>query len=755
MDPTINYLITKRSTDPDLEFTSIDLNGLDKHKLTPQSEYNQQNISINIVNGTHDTDSAVNSLNDELKLKYAQLLILREQYSDQRFNQAKQAIDPFNELGKSVFSNKDAIVLANLDGLFNFTGTVGAFTKGLVKAEIDNTGGLLFIESDFLAVCTNETPGGFIEYIQYRWPRVSIYTMSKTIKNGGQKLNKVGAKNLYIYNGEDGNGDIETQASNFISRIPGKADLYTANQYNPSDYMLLSEIVTGLGTLKEGGHMIIRMADITNDFVVQLLLIVSLCFKNLYIIRPLSMGALSSDCYLIAESMASDQNISYYYNILLKAWQTNDNVINLINSAGNSNSIVNYTGNSNNNDLIKWLTKTNTELFDNELYYYQMLEKYLNNTTINYPLYDLYKAFIIWAIPDNLFPVKPNNTDLIDRIVNNLPTNIDIEPIIEISSGYTKGGQKIYSNLNTEYQRWLNYKLIWQTFLSLSPDPKIKYFLTNIMVRFLLWWVNYPNDYVIARDQLINELYNKGIDLDPSDFDRLMSLKHKNKANRVNSTQIELSKGDIKYGLFKFNLPSQWIAKMLQIYSDYDHLAQTVMRYSIMQPQSGNFWSIPPLIFDYLQMNGFEYEAYANPMVHNFDKYFSPFPDLDYKYGSLGSFLQYDLERIPGKYVVNPPFSNDFLRLTSNKITQALNSDKLFTFLVMYPMWVDADGYIMLQQSEYLKESEVLSKHYVYNLIEDVYINARFMNVIFLLSNDPDENLDFSNLIKIFFIKDE
>lgn len=767
MDPTLSKIIVKDSfLDSDSLIKSVKLTGFSEQSPTSSP------ISANII--IDNVDKFIIKP-ETTSLELIQLLnTSKDQFAHPRFEISRREANPFENLGNSVFINRAAVKLANVDAIFNFTGLTGGFPTGLVKVGLDNTNGFTYENSDFTYADLAGAPGGFIEYIQYRRPNSKGYAISLSSENGGlkyksSKLN-LSPQRLEIFMGDNGTGDLYTESVNFANYVikkhdPRGLDLVTADggfDIGDTDYdkeeqllarLVLSEILAAFKLLKTGGHMMIKLLGSNSEFMYQLIMLVALSFDDIYIFKPISSRPANSETYLVALSKKPRDVTLVYEQIMEEAWRkypnnNNSIITNLIDYDRNDPWVVKFTN---------WLRYNNFLLTRQELYYVNNTNKYIRNEEITYPLLSLYNAFIFWNIPDNVYHPASNSMSYMERkIINNLPNDISLQPL---TNNIVNNRQPTVTNshvstihtitLEEEYKRWLDYQAIWNAMWQFaSKNNQLKYDITNIMVRFMLWWINFPGEYIVARDNAIEEFNNKGLKLTGCDFNRLMSLRSNIRPN-YSKIQVNIQNGMVNYAAFSFKMNKFSLTKMLKSYNDHSHLVQTLLRYNSLQPTNGNFWSITPHVFEHLKVLGVEYEAFANPMAYNLPKFFSPFPELDNVYGSLGSFFETELPS--GVYEVNPPYTNDFLLVTTNRMLQALQSDKKYTFYVVYPSWTEAEGTKLIETSDYIKHRMTLHNHYLYDTINDTNIRAVFINTLYVLSNDEMLNIDFDELVQTFY----
>ena len=108
-------------------------------------------------------------------------------------------------------------------------------------------------------------------------------------------------------------------------------------------------------------------------------------------------------------------------------------------------------------------------------------------------------------------------------------------------------------------------------------------------------------------------------------------------------------------------------------------------------------------------------ELFASPFNTYLSSYCSLFNDIEQYFNSKGNFI--DIKFVKGFYVANPPFDEDIMNFTVDKILTSLNeSRENLTFLMVLPAWDDAkygDFYALrkIKESKYLKFIRLINKN--------------------------------------------
>lgn len=181
-----------------------------------------------------------------------------------------------------------------------------------------------------------------------------------------------------------------------------------------------------------------------------------------------------------------------------------------------------------------------------------------------------------------------------------------------------------------------------------------------------------------------------------------------------------------------------------------ERMFSLLVRYQLLFG-TGYQGAIPEKAFSIIEA---KYEAFASPLNHTLEHYYSVFPDTDLYFGSKGSFFPAELE--PGMYEVNPPFLESSILATVTKLLTVLRdpANEEFTFLLVLPDWVDLPSYRELIESEYNQLGNkvvVLKKkeHRFRNVPEGKEWMHGVDSHIFVLSNGKQQyGLEFEALIR-------
>jgi hypothetical protein len=171
---------------------------------------------------------------------------------------------------------------------------------------------------------TAEGPGGFLEAIQHRAPgtRSIAMTLRSTERSvPGWRKSQAFLRDhsqVAVTYGSDNTGNLYNLANQtaFVTaartHLTHPADLYTADggfdfssDYNGQENtvlrLLAAEALAGLGTLRAGGTMILKVFDTKNRATLELLWTLAACFERTALVKPHTSRPANSERYWIGQ----------------------------------------------------------------------------------------------------------------------------------------------------------------------------------------------------------------------------------------------------------------------------------------------------------------------------------------------------------------------------------------------------------------------------------------------------------------------
>ncbi|KAJ3021239.1 hypothetical protein HKX48_008944 [Thoreauomyces humboldtii] len=226
---------------------------------------------------------------------------------------ARTLANPYESIGRSIFVNRSAVKMANLDAMCRFR-----------DAPI-RTGSS---ELRFVDVCAG--PGGFTEYMLWRARQRKVRARGWGMTLRGPQdfalddIAKLEPKirDLFVpFYGEKDTGDVysDTHLRGFADRIRTDTDDKGVdlvmgdggfnvdgdelNQEDHSRQLILCQIVIMFMTLRKKGDFTVKVFDTYHPFTVQLLYILYRYFDKMAIIKPFTSRPANAERYIVCHSL--------------------------------------------------------------------------------------------------------------------------------------------------------------------------------------------------------------------------------------------------------------------------------------------------------------------------------------------------------------------------------------------------------------------------------------------------------------------
>lgn len=335
--------------------------------------------------------------------RYAILQRVKDAFDAEGFIQARDAMNPFETIGRSIFINRAAVKLANIDAVHNVTGEVFTFDHKTSDKE--------FTFCDIAA-----GPGGFTQYMQYRFPMARGYGMTLKHEKLDWSTRFLDMKRFIPFYGPDKTGNLYTNWGHFIRFVleqqPQGVDLVTADggfdlednrdktllhrQEFLSSRLLLTQAVVGVACTKLGGNFIVKVFDTVTVNSAQILFILAQCFQKIMIFKPITSRPANAERYVLC--MGRKPEVQAYYQLLAGAARA-------------------YTDNIYLNRIMvevpspqfsQWLIQNNNLSTDRQLQAAQNILLYLKGQPPQVTSYDIPKFLTIWNLPDT--PPNPKQS---------------------------------------------------------------------------------------------------------------------------------------------------------------------------------------------------------------------------------------------------------------------------------------------------------------------------------------------------------
>jgi RimJ/RimL family protein N-acetyltransferase len=359
--------------------------------------------------------------------RYKQLLSIKDMFSrsdDRQFEIARNVTNPFENIGNSIFMNRASVKIANIDAIFNFTQRKGGLLAPQEVGPLDPSvpmSELLEIESstpsgkntnldrklgyNFCDIAS--APGGFSEYIQYRFP-VS-YGWGMSLREGLEwNREKIDMERFNILWGNDDTGNLYTNADWFSAQVRSKNtggvdlvmadggfDVSSGDDFNRQEFLstrlIINELLVSLSVLGQNGVFVCKVFDTVTTLMAEVLFIMASAYKEFNIFKPMSSRPGNSERYVICKYPRSDQ-VNRFTGILRQ-------VNSLYNDEVNVTKI--FADGTLTDDFVEYLRVQNNISIDLQIATGNNIIRYLSGQNIALPKYDLSRSLLYWNLPDN------------------------------------------------------------------------------------------------------------------------------------------------------------------------------------------------------------------------------------------------------------------------------------------------------------------------------------------------------------------
>lgn len=265
--------------------------------------------------------------------------------------QARSTCNPFEKIGRSIFKNRAAVKMANLDAVLDYM-----FTEPTTDL------------SYFADICAG--PGGFSEYILWR-TKNQTKGFGFTLR-GENDFNLNASSDIFeCYYGYRNDGNILDPENiwslkNYITQktqgalvdfmmADGGFYVYDENiQEIISKQLYLCQCLVGLSIVRHGGNAVIKLFDCFTMFTVGLIFLMYKSFGKICIVKPNSSRPANSERYLVCKHKKSNINIIEQYLIQVneQMWYNKAEVLELV-----SNEVM-----SQDQNFIKYILESNNSI---------------------------------------------------------------------------------------------------------------------------------------------------------------------------------------------------------------------------------------------------------------------------------------------------------------------------------------------------------------------------------------------------------
>lgn len=351
-----------------------------------------QNVDVNLYN------SVVAILSDIKKITSK-----ASKTSDN--SEIRDAANPFENIGNSVFINRAAVKLANIDAVFG--------VSGYQQDAIENKSAQRKFYADIAA-----GPGGFSEYLLWRNPDAFVFGITLKHKEGSP-LNwrrdefhmDIDLRRFQTTDGADGTGNLYNQKNidefvEFILSPTGTGEGVGVNlavadgglevedhtmKEIQSMQLLICQVMTALRVIKVGGNFVCKYYSGVEKTTSDLFYILSLMFRSICLFNPITSRPGNNEHYIICfDYLYGPTNYDKNIHKLLSTANTVFNrgkwVSSLISSAIPQ-------------EFLDYITNMNNIMLTNQEKVVKTMLEMAQGRNPSVPSYDLLRCYQVWNIP--------------------------------------------------------------------------------------------------------------------------------------------------------------------------------------------------------------------------------------------------------------------------------------------------------------------------------------------------------------------
>lgn len=342
-------------------------------------------------------------------------------YPERVYMNARNEANPFERIGRSIFLDRAAIKIANSDAIYRLTSPGNLPIPTFLNMSPTSSPGY----SPLLFADIASGPGAFTEYIQFRRPDAYGYGM--TLTTGNENLDwrkdRIDVSRMKFLYGDDHTGNLYTQWKSFVrdvkieqpngvdlvtgdggfdienAEIIGEATLKSIEEQKSFNFcrqeflcerLLLTQILVGINLTKVGGIFFCKIFDTVTTLTAQLLYVLSLCFDEISILKPMSSRPANTERYLICKGRRG--NIESYSTLLENmndAYKPNTVVTSILDVKTDIDA-----------EFLIWLRDQNDLSLTRQEEAITAIESILEGKLPTLPKYNLHRALILWNLPD-------------------------------------------------------------------------------------------------------------------------------------------------------------------------------------------------------------------------------------------------------------------------------------------------------------------------------------------------------------------
>lgn len=302
------------------------------------------------------------------------------------FMWARSRCNKFEKIGRSIFQNRSAVKMANLDAILNFI---------LTDPKNENCDSASNEILYFADVCAG--PGGFSEYVLWR-KKLQAKGFGFTLRNECDFNMDVLPRNTDVFQtfyGANGDGNIFDPANidsierfvlsqtynSGVQLMMADGGFYVKNENTQeiaSKQLYLCQCLVALSIVKVHGCFVLKLFDCFSDFTVGLLYLMYRCFEQICIVKPNSSRPANSERYLVCKHKRenTDSLKIHLFNINVRIWSGFGN-----DTYSDINELVPLEVLNNDHVFFNYIVNSNTCISNNQIYNLEKILSFINDPT--------------------------------------------------------------------------------------------------------------------------------------------------------------------------------------------------------------------------------------------------------------------------------------------------------------------------------------------------------------------------------------
>jgi len=243
-------------------------------------------------------------------------------------------------------------------------------------------------------------PGGFTEYVQFRYPNAITGGMTKRISNqdDGWDIETLDPHRIIRFPGEDYSGDILTQWGPFIEMLQGQfvdtlefiSGTAKSDNSKVSDVLAWFELYIILLTIQDGANAVIRLHTSWSQLMMEVIYVATQTFDKVFLFQPLVSGNDSDEIFLIMKNALSEKR-DYYLSMsrLMSRIPAIEEIESILSSDLPQ-------------EFIDYIFEFKEEFVETQIKTLETIQSYfkLNQENTNQKVIDIKLKLLEWALPD-------------------------------------------------------------------------------------------------------------------------------------------------------------------------------------------------------------------------------------------------------------------------------------------------------------------------------------------------------------------